>query len=152
MRSCQKIFIVQFIAATLGILLIVNEIYAGEAAPYTKEAYEKLEEAQKIYKPSYPGKDSTLAEKQKASINMFRDLFKQAGFDFDATIRQIAKDLENKTVTIPKNGQNVITMIIVLLSYVKSHCEYEKVDCLSFFDPKTSEAVQWLWKNTGFKP
>ena len=152
MLKNQQICFAILISFLILVLFYLQDTYAAEAVPYTVEAYAKIKEAQKSYKPSRPAKDANPDEKLKAGIDMFRDVYRLAGFDFDMTIRQVAKDLKNGTLKTIPNGENVVTMIIVSLSYVKSHCEYEKVNCLSFFDSKTTEAVQWLWENTGFSP
>ncbi len=38
-------------------------------------------------------------------------------------------------------------LVVVLMSLMKSHCEYDRVNCLDLFDFETSEAVKWLWEN-----
>lgn len=148
----QKIRFATLISLILSVLIFVQETSAGEAAPYTEEAYAKIKEAQKSYRPSYPAKNAKIQEKLKSGIDKFRDVYRLAGFDFDMTIRQVVKDLKNDNLKDIPDGENVVTMIIVSLSYVRSHCEYEKVNCLPFFDSKTSKDVQWLWENTGFSP
>ena len=147
-----KSIIVYLIAALISLMFSADTCKAGEAAPYTKDAYVRIEKAVKDYKPPRPSDSATPIEKQKAAIEMFLEIFRLAGYDFDATIRKVAHDVKNNPDKVPRDSENVATMIVILMSYIKSHCEYEHVNCLECFDYQTSESIKWLWGNTEFKP
>ena len=125
---------------------------AGQAAPYTEEAMKKLEKAFKEIEAQKPSNNVAPLEKHKTSVEHFREAFNRAGYSWDATIRLVAHDLKNKSNKLPTSGENIVTMVVVIMSYMKSHCEYDRVDCLKLFDPDTSEAIKWLWENTRFTP
>jgi hypothetical protein len=147
----KKKIVIFFIAITSIVLITANVSLAGKAAPYTKEAYFKIEEAGNNYKLN-SSQQLNPAERELAGINAYRNIFKIAGYDFDATIQKVSLDLKERNAHVPRGGDNVATMIIVIMSFTKSHCEYEQVNCLAFFDSKTSKAVKWLWENTEFSP
>jgi len=139
-------------ALIVGLTSPTNMSAAGQAAPYTEEAMKHLEKVFKEFQPQKPSDNVSPAEKHKASVEHFREAFKRAGYSWDATIRVVAHDLKNKSNRIPTDGQNVAAMVIVLMSYMKSHCEYDHVNCLDLFDSETSAAIKWLWENTKFTP
>ncbi|MBA3037607.1 MAG: hypothetical protein FP814_14085 [Desulfobacterium sp.] len=152
MNQRTKSIIAYLVATMMSVIFSANICKAGQAAPYTKDAYVKIEQAHKDCKLPSSNGSATPLEKQKASIKSFREIFAFAGYDFDATIRKIAYDLKNNPESIPRDSENVATMVLVLMSYMKSQCEYEHLDCLDLFDSQTSESIKWLWGNTGFKP
>lgn len=144
--------ILYLVAAIMGLIFSADICKAGEAAPYTKDAYIKIEKAHKDYIPPRPSNSATPLEKQKVAIERFREIFRLAGYDFDATIQKVADDAKNNPDRIPRGSENVATMVVVLMSFVKSHCEDERINCLDIFDYQTSESIKWLWGHTGFKP
>jgi len=160
----SKSIIVSMLALLVGLNISPKLSAAGQAAPYTQEAYNRIGKVVKEYPAQTPSVTAAPIDRHRASTEYFREVFKRAGYDWDATIRAVANDLKNKTNKIPlvqpepdeepssTNRENVATMVIVLMSYMKSHCEYDHVNCLGLFDSQTSEAVKWLWGNTGFRP
>ena len=147
-----KYIIVHLVAAIIGLMFSADICKSAEAAPYTKDAYVRIEKAVKDLKPPRPSDSATPLEKQKAAVERFREVFRLAGYDFDATLRKVAHDIKNNPDRIPRGSENVATMVVVLMSFIKSHCEDERVNCLDFFDYQTSELIKWLWGNAGFKP
>jgi hypothetical protein len=140
------------VALIIAFNIPLSQTAAGQAAPYTQEAYGNINRVLKEYPAPTPGVNVAPIDKHKASLEYFREVFYRAGYDWDATIRAVADDVKNNSGRIPTRGENVATMVIVLMSYMKSHCEYDQVDCLALFDSSTSDAVKWLWRNTRFKP
>ena len=147
-----KYIIVHLVAAMITLMFSADICKAGEPAPYTRDAYVRIEKAFKDHQPPKPSDSATPIEKQKAAIERFREIFRLAGYDFDATIRKVAHDVKNNPDKIPRDSENVAAMIVVLMSFIRSHCEYEHLNCLEFFDSQTTESITWLWGNTGFKP
>ena len=156
-----KSIVVSMLSLIVGLNISPNISAAGQAAPYTQEAYNSIGKVLKEYPAPAPSVTAPPLARHRASTEYFREVFKRAGYDWDATIRAVANDLKNKTNKIPlvrqnpdeepssTNRENVAMMVIVLMSYMKSHCKYDHVICLDLFDSQTSEAIKWLWGSTG---
>jgi hypothetical protein len=134
-----------FAAATLILIIWADTCTAGEAAPHTKDAYVSLERAFSGLKPPTLREGASAIEKERARIGMFREVFRLAGYDFDATIRKVAHDLKDNPGVIPRNSESVATMIVFIMSAMKSDCEHQKSNCLALFDYETSESIRLLW-------
>lgn len=150
--SFSSIFLHVFIGTLLLYSLMnVSICYSGEPVPYTKEAYDKIDKAGKEIKLPKIKQDATNEEKYRLAIDIHREAFRKAGYDFDASIRKIAKDLQSNRNPIPKNEITSFNMVIVSLHFMKSQCDYDKVDYLVFFDKETAIAVQYILSHTEFK-
>ncbi len=121
--------------------------------PFAKkeaEAVKKIQVAiESIEKPEY---DENLRKQERIRIGVefFSRGFEKAGYNYFETIKQVADDMKNHPERIPPKGESRHKMIIMLMALQKSECEYQKVDCLQFYPSDTREAVQWLWKKTGW--
>ncbi len=132
------------------LLFLVSDAIGGGAAPYTEEAYKKLDAAAALQKPEF---DPNLSkeERTKKGIDFWRNTFEKAGYNYEATIVKIADDMKNYPDRIPKGKITTFNIVIIGLHFIWSHCNQDKVDCLSFFDPDTAQAVKFLMTNTEFK-
>ena len=162
----SKSIVVSMLLLIVGLNISPNISAAGQAAPYTEEAYNSIGKVLKEYPAPEQSSSVTVApiDRHRASTEYKREVFKRAGYDWDATIRAVVHDLKNKTNKIPlvernpdeetssRSRENVASMVLVLMSYMKSHCEYDHVNCLDLFDSETAEAIKWLWGDTGFRP
>ncbi len=155
MFAIKKIFfpIIIITYVLLNGFFIVPYVLAGDAAPYTKDAYERIEKVAKNYIPPKFSNSMTGLEREKASVNQFRKIFELAGYDYDATIRKIAYDLKNDPdgiVKILKQGHdNVATMIIWGMGARYSEREYMHYDYLDCYDNQTAEAIKSIWNDAG---
>ena len=144
--------VILFVSIFLYVFICALSLcYSGETAPYTKEAYDKIDKASKDIKLPQIKQDATSEERYRLVLDSQREAFRKAGYDFDASIRKIAKDLQNNRSIIPKNEITILNVIIISLHFMKSQCDYEKFDYLVLFDKKTSIAVQYILSHTEFK-
>jgi len=135
------------------LLLFYSDAFSGNPAPYTNEAYQRIDKAAKVmqsnfkYDPNLSKKDSL-----KKSVDLFRDIYSKAGYNYDDTIVKVIHDMRHNPEQVNNSGPySVPTMIFVGLHFMISECDYAKVDCLKFFSSETAEAISWLSKNTEFK-
>ncbi len=140
------------LSVTLILTVIPAAAYGGSAAPYTKEVVEKIYAIQKSIASPKPDKAASQEERTKIWVDYNRNLFQQAGYDYDETINQVVDDMRFHRERIPKSNANdsVFGFIYVTLNMMMSDCKYYKIDCLKYFPPKTAESVKWLSENTSF--
>ncbi|MDW7772231.1 MAG: hypothetical protein SCH71_05000 [Desulfobulbaceae bacterium] len=56
---------------------------------------------QKLFpRPKVDG-NITYIERQRMAINMSRQIYRRAGYDFDTSVRKVANDLKNNKQNIP---------------------------------------------------
>ncbi len=132
------------------LLLFCSEAFSGNPAPYTEEAYNRIDAAAKVTQPNY---DANLPKEiiLRKSVDHFRSIYSKAGYNYDDTIVKVIDDMRHHPGRIPNTPYSVPTMIFVGLHLMISECDYAKVDCLKFFSSDTAEAISWLSKNTGIK-
>jgi len=117
-------------------------------------AYKEIEIVEKIEKAmsgiTMSNYDQNLTKEQRflKSIELIDLAFKKAGFDYFDTIKKVADDLRNHRDQIPQTEKSRHKLIIVLLAFEKSECDYQKVDCLKLYPPDIQKSVKWLWSNT----
>ena len=127
-----------------------SSVYSGEAAPYTEEAVRKIDEAGRVLEPNQTQKNVSKEERMREAVELTRKAFRQAGYDYDATLIKVAEDLQHHPERVPK-GYSVVTIIIPMVHLMMSECEYWKMDCMKFFPPDSAEAVRVLFRITDFK-
>lgn len=138
------------ITSVILLLLFYSEAFSGNPAPYTEEAYRRIEAAAKETQPGYDANSSKEANLRKA-VELFRTIYSKAGYNYDDTIVKVVDDMRHHPERIPNIPYSVPTMIFVGLHFMISECDYAKVDCLKFFPSDTAEAIRWLSKNNEFK-
>jgi hypothetical protein len=124
--------------------------YAANPAPYTEEAYKKIESVGKYrleHDPPRISKGTPKEEKIQIITEYFRECFRQAGYSYDDTIVKVVDDLRNKNIaSFPEGLHTIPAMIVLDIQYGVSECHYDHVDCLKFYTPEAAEAIQWLTK------
>ncbi|MEW6416815.1 MAG: hypothetical protein AB1480_01690 [Nitrospirota bacterium] len=135
---------------SLLILFSYSEAFSANPAPYTEEAYKKIEAEAKMNKSIY---DANLSKEEnlRKTVELFRSIYSKAGYNYDDTIIKVVDDMRHHPERIPNNPYSVPTMIYVGVHIMMSECNYVNVDCLKFFSSDTAEAIIWLIKNTEFK-
>ena len=133
-------------------LIIPSVVFSDGAAPYTKEAVDKIYSAQKSIEPPKYDKKESNEERQRRWVEYNRNFFQKAGYNYDDTINAVVNDMRYHPERIPKTNANdsVFGLIYVTLNMMMSDCKYYKMDCLKFFNSKTAESVRWLSENTKF--
>jgi hypothetical protein len=134
----------------LTVLLFFScEASGGNPAPYTEEAYKKIESASKntVFEHDENFSKEELARK---NVEWERKIFEKAGYNYDDTIIKVVDDMKHTPERLPKNPESVPMIIFTGVHIMMSHCEYDKVDCLQFFSSDTAEAIKWLMENTDF--
>jgi len=131
------------------LIFFTCDAFAGNPAPYTEEAYRKIES---ITKDNLIEHDENLSKEERARkpVELMRSIFEQAGYDYDDTITKVVDDMRNHPERIPNNPESVPTMIYVGIHLMMSNCDYLQVDCLKFFPSDTAESIRWLLENTEF--
>ena len=132
--------------------IIPSVAISGGAAPYTKEAMEKLNAAHKSIEPPKYDKRESKEERKRKLVEYNRNLFQKAGYNYDDTINKVVYDMRYHPESIPKTNadESVFGFIYVTINIMMSDCEYHKIDCLQFFPTKTAESVKWLAEHTDF--
>ena len=121
--------------------------YSGGAAPYSKEAADSIEAAGRGIGLPKTGPNTSREELVRKYVEIMRQAFREAGYDYDATMVKIADDLENHEERIPKDNSALIAGYVVAgLQSMMSACNEAKVDCLQLFPPETSRAVRTIMK------
>lgn len=145
-----------FAATILVICFLLNgcsvqmPVLAGKPAPYTEEAYNKIDQASKNIKPPEFGRETPEKEKLRILLDHHRKIFKLAGYDYDATLRKTAEDLKNNPGKVrdrlnEQNKMNVAKMTMLTLAIVREQCELAGINFLDYFDEKTAEAIKTIW-------
>jgi hypothetical protein len=147
----------QILAATiLVICFLLNgcsdqmSMFAEKPAPYTEDAYNKIDQASKNIKPPEITRETPEKEKLRILIDHNRKIFKLAGYDYDATLRKTADDLKNNPGKVrdklnEQNKMNVAKMTMLTLALVREQCELAGINFLEYFDAKTAEAIKTIW-------
>lgn len=119
------------LALTVVILTIIPAVaISGGVAPYTKEAVEKIYAVQKSIEPPKYDKNASQEERSKRWVAYNRNLFQQAGYNYDDTIDQVVDDMRHHKERIPKTNANdsVFGFLYVTLNMMMSDCKYYKID------------------------
>ena len=131
------------------LLLSNSSAFAGNPAPYTNEAYKKIESLCK----NNPPKESSNLEKEeilRKGVEYWRNIFSEAGYNYDDTIVKVVNDMRNNPGSLPKGPETIFTLIYVGMHLAMSECNYNKVDCLKYYTSDAAESISWLIKNTRF--
>jgi ankyrin repeat protein len=130
----------------------------GQPSPYSKAFAETLERTAGTMAPLAIPKEARTEARYRAVVEHHRELFRKAGYDYDATLRKLRRDLEglrtrgerNELSELQTGEINAVSFIMLGLQFMESQCRYDRVDCLAFFDPPTAEAIRYLW--TPYEP
>jgi hypothetical protein len=131
-------------------IFTASSAYCGDAAPYTEEAVKKVEAAFKQISLPKNEKNLSHEERRLKSVELMRIVYKKAGYSYDATIVQIAEDIQNHPERIPMNSITIANHVIAGIHVMMSECKYTEVDCLKFFDADTAKAIKTLMRITEF--
>jgi len=145
-----------FAVTILGLCFLFNgcstqmPVFAGKPAPYTEDAYNKIDQASKNIKPPEFSRETPEKEKLRILLEHHRKIFKQAGYDYDATLRKTAEDLKNDPGKVrdrlnEQNKMNVAKMTMLTLTLVREQCNLAGINFLDYFDKETAEAIKTIW-------
>jgi hypothetical protein len=102
---------------------------AEPAAPYSKDASDAINKAMEQTRPTVMPKDLPTLERTRVTLEWFRAGYRAAGYDFDATVRQVLDDYLQQRL-----GEGDIFMgILMVIGMMTKDCEAAKVDCLTLF-------------------
>lgn len=138
----------KFKVAFLSIFLLSNffyNSYAANPAPYTQEAENKIEKAYKQCESLRKEDKDSEEDKRKLIIDKVRSVYETAGYNYDDTIIQVAKDIQTKSQYKIKNITNkssIFVQIIMGVNMLMSDCKYFKDDCLKYFSTDTANAIK----------
>jgi hypothetical protein len=119
----------------------------GGAAPYTEEAAAKIDAAAKKLFAVQAGKPSaspegSAAERLRRSVEVMRQMFREAGYDYDATIVRFVDDTLNRSQPIPP--RSFMPLLVFQLGALVSQCRVDKVDCPQFFTGEAAAVIRKL--------
>ncbi len=132
-------------------LCTLSLAFGGTPAPYTAEANNKIDEAGRRIGVQQLKESTTPEERMRASVELMRDAYEAAGYNYDDTIVRIADDMQNHPERIPKNEITVVNHVVAGIHVMMSECDYQKIDCLRFFSASTADAIKSLINKTKFK-
>lgn len=140
------------ILMTVLILLLAVPVIAASknAAPYTDEALQKINQAITDTPKVEPDKTAPRAEYHKQNVEYFNTVFEKAGYSFSGTIDQIVEDMKKDPKIIPEDRETVYNRIFMLLHIMMYECDADKIDCLQYYPPQTRKSIDWFLKNSGF--
>lgn len=147
----MKPIILMLLAVILS-CLHVHSICAGVAAPYTEEAFERIETAAKRLPPPAINKSDPVDVRACRILEKQREIFADAGYSYDATVMQVAQDTRNPENKIPKDFPTVAGGIVMSLKMLISECERVQADCLRCYPPEVAEAVRSMMKGSRYSP
>jgi len=125
-------------------------VLAGNPAPYTEEALQKINKA--ISDTPREQNNGTVSKEEfhHSIVEYFTRTFENVGYSFSDTIDQIVDDMRNNPAAIPTDRETVYNKIYVLLNIMMYQCEHDQIDCLQFFPPNTQQSIQWFMENSNF--
>jgi hypothetical protein len=89
-------------------------------------------------KPTVMPKDLPTLERTRITLEWFRAGYRAAGYDFDATVRQVLDDYSQQ-----KLGEGEIFRgILMLIGMLTKDCEAANVDCLTLFPPDVGASIR----------
>jgi hypothetical protein len=131
-------------------MFYTSSAFCEEAAPYTKEAYDKISNATR-QTPQLPYKDSTYTEERAYKLlEKQREIFKAAGYSYDATLKKVAKDLQSPNDQIPEDIATIAGFIVAGVHIMMSECENQKIDCLRRYPSDIAQAIKSIRNNSKF--
>jgi hypothetical protein len=86
-------------------LIIPSVVFSDCAAPYTKEAVDKIYSAQKSIEPPKYDKKESNEERQRRWVEYNRNFFQKAGYNYDDTINAVVNDMRYHPERIPKTNE-----------------------------------------------
>ncbi len=131
-------------------VIFISSAFGGEVAPYTEEAFDKIEAAAKMASPLTNNDSKFSEETAYRLLEKQREIFIAAGYSYDATLKKVAKDLQSINSPIPKNMVTVAGGIVASIHMMMSECDYQKIDCLQRYPADVAEAIRAIFKNSKF--
>lgn len=131
-------------------IIFISSAYGGEAAPYTEEAFDKIEAAAKRISPLSNNGSKFSEETAYKMLEKQREIFIAAGYSYDATLKKVSKDLQRENSPIPKNMVTVAGGIVAGIHIMMSECDNHKIDCLQRYPTDVAEAIRTVFKNSQF--
>ena len=130
--------------------LWITHANAGNAAPYTEEAFERIEAAARRLPPPVVNKHDPMDVRACTLLEKQREIFAAAGYSYDATVMQVARDVNASNSRIPRDIPTVAGGIVASLKLLLSECERNQADCLRCYPDELAEAVRSMMKGTRF--
>ncbi|MFZ5799127.1 MAG: hypothetical protein ACOY3O_11975 [Thermodesulfobacteriota bacterium] len=143
----KNLFILLFLLALTPV-----GVWAGNPAPYTDDALQKINKAIKGTPMPEPVPETAKEDVHRQNVAYFSEVFGKAGYSFTDTIDRIVDDMKNNPKAIPEDRETVYNKVYVLLHILMYQCDADQVDCLGFYPAKTAESIKWFRENSGFKP
>lgn len=121
------------------------------AAPYTREAYDRLVRAGADRPPPEPPRGASARSRCQARLAWSRERFRACGYDYDATLRAVARDFRYRLIRIPDDEVNAVAIVFADLERLKAGPLDERSAFPGLLDVKTADAVIYIWANAGAK-
>jgi hypothetical protein len=123
--------------------------YSG-AAPYTEEAVRKIDAAFKQAGTPKLDLSAPVEERYLKILQFERSVYSSAGYSYDATIKEVAYDLQTKTSQLQQPHATVAGYIVGEVHMMMSECQSRKTDCLRLYPSDVAEAVRSILKSSKF--
>ena len=140
----------KFILFAIFLVFYPCVVIAGNGAPYTEDALQKLIKATSETPKIIYGDNLSQEDFIQQTIEYFSKVFEKAGYSFNDTIDQIVDDMKNNPEVIPVDRQSVYNNIYIVLNIIKYECNNDGADCLQLFPPDTQKSIQWFMENNEF--
>lgn len=116
------------------------------AAPYTEEAAAKIDAAAKklfAAQPSQPAAppEGSAAERLQRGVDLMREVYREAGYDYDATVARFLDDVMNRREIPPRS---LAPMLVFQLGALLGECRSQRLDCFQFFSGEAAAAIRKL--------
>lgn len=128
----------------------ITDFLRGIPAPYSNDAFEKINSAVKDNTLPNINKNLSKEERMRMQMKMVREGFSKAGYGFDDTLIKVMDDMRYHKDRVPQ-APSVAGMIIFILQGILENCKDGDFDCLEFFPPDSAEIIKSLIKGEKFK-
>ncbi len=123
--------------------------YSG-AAPYTEEAVRKIDAAFKQAGTPKLDLSEPVEERYLRILEFERSVYSSAGYSYDATLKEVAYDLQTQSSQLQKPHVTVAGYIVGEVHMMMSECQSKKTDCLRLYPSDVAEAVRSILKASNF--
>ncbi len=127
------------IACLILLILAPQVADSGQVVPYTEAAYKEVNET--LQRMGQPPATGSTTERVWGFIDFCRKGYAAAGYDFDATLRQVVKDALSQRFAHQHPQPIVYTSHLFMLGMLVQDCAKDKMDCAACFSDDVAQAV-----------
>ncbi|MEE9613871.1 MAG: hypothetical protein V3W31_02825, partial [Thermodesulfobacteriota bacterium] len=120
----------------------------GPPAPYSAEAIQQLSIAMDTVSQPIPKPGASDAERLRAATDYFREVYKKAGYDFDASIIQLASDLKVEPGFLLRASETPAILTFKFAEQLHEAAKQKNIKLTSFCPEEVAVAIQSMVART----